>query len=363
MTPKGWWFAAAGLALVTAGVLGGLGLLSGSETSRHPVQHRADPTGAAATTGADIGSRFRSLLQSPAVSTPASPSEAMRQELITSTTWLPLYERLISLPVDSLQAHEAFYLAYMLETCLALPGTLGTPPSLAMAGRSGIGPDRRSAEARARLENRSVGRLCQGIPVDTDTETLIADLYAQAAERGDLRAQAWVLGQQLQDAGSDLPLPDGNRVRLPSRPDEDQLAALREILATGDPMAIAYAGRLLTRGARDFGVAFGPEQVVPSMRLEEVMWDLAACQFGANCSGSALQLDLACATQGICDASSYADYLYRHVLSQQDIIDFMRIYPYLMAALRNGDWSGIHFLDHNPNRVIGSGRVRWWLGG
>ena len=149
----------------------------------------------------------------------------------------------------------------------------------------------------------------------------------------------------------------------PAAPDAAQRQLLLAALESRDPIAIAFAGPLLTRGYGALGVAFGPDRVVPSVGLQRVMWDLVACDHGANCGPRRLQLDHACASAGRCTAGSFREYLQRYVLTPQDLADFARIAPHLDAGIRRGDWGGVHFLDSNPLGYIGAGRTRPSLGG
>jgi len=284
----------------------------------------------------------------------------LRQELAVAESFLLIYQRL-SADEATLSARERFFLAFILESCAfgeRIPER-ALEQSRADAATA-EGDTARRAQARERVAARNVVRLCEGIVVDADTPARIAALYRRAAEEGDPTAVAWLVQDALESAGQPW---NGTDVVAPATPDAVQRQQLLAALESRDPVAIAFAGPLLTRGYDGLGVAFGPDRITPSVGLQRVMWDLAACDHGANCGPRRLQLDHACASANRCSANSYYDYLQRYVLTPQDLSDYARIAPFLQAGIRRGDWSGVHFLERNPLGYLGAGRARPSLGG
>ena len=297
----------------------------------------------------------------PAASVPASPSEQLRQRLLTDASFKDVHDELMAHDAARLKPHEQFVLAFILERC-RFAETIPASETLAFARNSTVqeGDPERVRGAKQRIAKRGFGTMCAGIPRTDGVEDLIDSLHELAAAGGDPRAQAWLLQRELEAAGTPQPTLGFD---MPGAPDEAQRQRLLDILGSGDPMAIGFAGPLLTRGYDSFGVAVGPDRITPSIALQNVMWDLLACDFGANCGPTRLELAFACASAHRCDAANYYDYLQRHVLTPQDLQDFARMRPYLEAGLRGGDWSGIHFLDHTPGNYTGSGTRRFGLGG
>jgi hypothetical protein len=352
--------------LVATLLLGALAALYFVDASRLPstpgiglpiaIQAQGDAPRSSSITGTGAGAK-----ELHSSSRPSSPSEAMRIALLSADSFAQAYQALIVIDPSMLEAHEQFYLAFILETCQfasLLPER--TLQEFSAASAPNAADTARIAGAKRRIAKRSLVAMCQGIAPHDGTDLLIAELYAAAADRGDPRATAWVLQRELELAGGESGIAN---LKAPAAPDEAQRAQLLQALASQDPMAIVFAGRLLTRGYSDFGVAFGPDQITPSYQLQEVLWELVACDYGANCGADRLQLDQICASSGRCSTASYQDHLRQHVLTPQDLQDFARIYPFITAGIRHGDWSGLHFLGATPGNYSGISSRRFGLGG
>lgn len=295
-------------------------------------------------------------------SKPVDESEAMRQEMLAAESFREIHDRLIARDPAQLRPFEQFYLAYILETCQRGQGLASVLPD---TRGEATAPSAERQRAREYIEKRSIPSMCAGIVLGDDVQTLVASLYEEAARRGDPRAVAWKIQTDTLRDGSPLALGGmpTEGITSPAPLDEGQRQALMGVLQSRDPIAIAFAGRVLSRRYEDVAMYFGPDRIVPSARLNDVLWDLASCDFGANCSPRRLTLELACASRGQCGFASYEDYLRRNVLTPQDMQDYARIRPYLTAALRRGDWSGIGFGPTSGDTVINAIPVRFGLGG
>lgn len=292
-----------------------------------------------------------------------TPSERLRRELLDSDAFADAYHELMARGVENLEPYEQFYLAYIIDTCsrgAALAGA-GAEMLAALSG-SQTGDSPRARQAVEKVRRRSLVSLCEGIDLNADSGALLAELIQRAADSGEPRALAWQLQNDLLARGVNTAAPAPG-VEMLATPSPEQFDAMLALLESRDPMAVAFAGRLLTNGYSDSQVAFGPDQVVPSMELSGALWDLVACDFGANCGPDRLELALACARLGRCEAMDYRSYLQRYALSPQDMIDFARIYPEILRGILHGDWSGVTIIRSRDGSYVFAGAFPWRLGG
>lgn len=328
---------------------------------------KADP----AMSGSTMASRPDTAAVAPSnrQPTPAAPpaaidgAEALRLELLAAESFRDIHDRLVGKDPALLEPHEQFFLAFILETCHRGAGVGKLFPGT--SGASGVGESPEQVRARERLNRRSIPAMCDGIVLGDGVAALIESLYEEAARRGDVRALAWRIQARTLANGTPIRMAGlpAEGVNAPAALDPEQRDQLMSILESRDPMAIAFAGRLLARRQDGMALQFGPDAIVPSFRLNDALWDLASCDFGANCGPNRLMIDHACASRGHCDAASLEDYLRRYVLTPQDLHDYARIRPYLTEALRNGDWSGVRYGPAPGDTIINTAPVRFGLGG
>ena len=194
------------------------------------------------------------------------------------------------------------------------------------------------------------GRQYMGEPVTQLEHALQTAALATAAGASDTLIAASLLhdlGHLLNGQG-DTPSARGVDAR---RLTEDQLALVRDGLASGDPFAIQRAGQLLTWNStqlvdRQLGAAGDPF----NPRDWGAAWTLAACDRGANCSADALRVLNGCAYQGACGYQTLEAYLQFNELAPNVYLAAQQNRATILDAIAQGrwDWLGI---------AAGSGRV------
>jgi hypothetical protein len=205
---------------------------------------------------------------------------------------------------------------------------------VAGVARSGADTNRR-VDALDRL-NRSV---CDGLDFGKVDPAALARMVAEAANAGDMRAQAWQLADRLE------------RTRLDAKSGafggyditEDDFAQARALLATGKPEVIedlqGVLSSTLARGMVELGGL-----PIDNQAMYQAL-SLLACDAGASCGPDSPMLLRECAYRGRCDAGSYYEYLFYYQTSPSEAQTIDNYRRMLSAMLRSGDLSGLTFVQ------------------
>lgn len=192
---------------------------------------------------------------------------------------------------------------------------------------------------------------CADFPVVEVTEADIQALLASAAAAGDPKARASLLERELFAQWR-------NRGALPEISDQ-QLATVKEIVASGDPVALADALGVLTMPLANFSLRAGPNDIPVDVQAIHGAGSLLACDFGGLCGADSPQLLRACATRGQCAANDLREFLFYYQLSPSASQQVNEYYRHLSRAARLGDWS--YFTFHRgpaPSAAIFAGSNR-----
>lgn len=299
--------------------------LTPAKTVNTPVATATPPTGKAVTSPTAPAKLAPSAVLSidPRASTVASnarPTVASAvavspavAEFLERKAWPQLYERIKSQPPTA----ESLYLQLaMLEACATISDRNDPrrqrPPIEARRQRfeaslPANGPD--NALRKTAFEKMSAD-FCGDLSKITVTEADLTQLREQAVQAGSMAARMRTLTDEVwKEAEAAPPPPNGPREAAPTLT-EAQERTLREALASKDPFAIRAAGELLSNTLRDASVSLGTDgQPIDNMAFH-MATNIVACDFGLRCdSDTHYQLLSACAHQGRCAASSYADYV------------------------------------------------------
>lgn len=277
---------------------------------------------------------------------PAPPKTSpLLREYYDAKVLRPLYDRLKDIPNRT--PEETYLLAAILEGC----GTV--------SDRKRVGPPRNRDEERKRLVamisekdpkrdqrlaayDKAQSNRCEGFEGVTTTQAEVRELLASS---NDPKARARLLEK---DIASTLPAdgqmgmgPDGQS-RLPVITDA-QLAALREAVQSGDPVAASIAGRIFGTTMQDFTVRAGPNGEAVDQRAWSDAWKLVACDLGSPCGRESGTLLYGCAMQGNCGASDLREHLFFFEHSPQQSQRVAEYQSNLMRAIATGDWSYFDF--------------------
>jgi hypothetical protein len=216
--------------------------------------------------------------------------------------------------------------------------------------------------------SRHISRVCSGFGNLITTRREIAEAFQAAADAGDVRAKAWLVGEWMAETSRRKAVATGggsenSGVGLPDtafadRVSEEQRQTLFKAMETRDPVAIYLAGPLLTHSTDSYSVRLGPTNLDASRHLPEV-WTLVSCQFGFECGPSNSDLLASCTNDGNC-STDYAAWLRDHRLNGAEYQLVMDSAEILANAISTGDWSQVKFVDVRGRRgyITGSPRVR-----
>ena len=256
------------------------------------------------------------------------------------------YDRYMANP-EGADAETKYFAAVAIETCVGRArGAQGPSDADRERFQNRLKPNDPNNDKRVEAYNR-VTALCDGFGNTNITAADAARLFAEAAAAGNPGAKVAVAANQFNDHARATMARGVDARRLT----EDQLALVRDGLASGDPFAIQRAGQLLTWNSTqlvDRHLGAGGDPFNP--RDWGAAWALAACDRGANCSADAARILNGCAYQGACGYETLEAYLQFNELAPNVYLASQLNRATILDAISQGrwDWLGI---------AAGSGRV------
>jgi hypothetical protein len=212
-----------------------------------------------------------------------------------------------------LSGEAQYFIAQALEECFNASRhlTSDVATNLNMAGTS-------ANELRNRMA-------CQGFENESITQDEIMNWLRNSAAQGDPRAIARTL--LFRDIADDK---------------FSQFPMVQTLLTSQDPFVIRDLGAYLTRGESSW--LMGTPLAATSSRIAAAAWDLAACDFGLNCTAGSRMLPQPCEMPDRCGAQHAAE-------SVEEFAQIQQLRKSIVAAIRLRDWEalglGRHYLAHN----------------
>jgi len=199
--------------------------------------------------------------------------------------------------------------------------------------------DRDPANMQQRLAayDRAAVDACNGLAIGPFDEATMRRMLAEAAEAGDVRAQAWQLAERIERKRYDDPRSSGYEVTA-----TDFEQALR-LIESGDPDVIADLQGVLSSTLQNAGIRIGGVPI--DQGAFHAALDLLACDAGGQCGPDTPQLLRECAYQGRCAAGTVYEYTFYYGSSPataQTIDAYRRQLGAMMAA---GDLSQLTRVD------------------
>ncbi len=246
--------------------------------------------------------------------------------------------------------------AYVTESCSRFAEAKAAGRLVVASNAPATGPRNAGAQslARERLRARSDAKRCAQWRTIVDAAE-IRRMYESAAAEGDARARVWLLNADLRSTAvaprtvrtsADVATPD---VVQPATLTPAALSTLTDALSSRDPAAIRMAGELLFTAYRDGELRYG---YTPGMMLDGVnssaVWDLLACEYGADCGQQSTYLSERCAYEGRCDVDTIRDYLIKYELNPAQAAEVQAIVARFRAGIETGDWSFLTFIPVAP---------------
>ena len=178
----------------------------------------------------------------------------------------------------------------------------------------------------------------------------IEDLYLNAAQQGDARAQARLLVAELSSksraAASDAPA----STRM-----GDQLSQIIALLESRDPEAMMIVGGFLSQNSVATSLRIGPNGEIPEPSAFLGAFSLVACDMVSDCVTLSREPQMACAYGGYCDASSYEELYHNFMATPFTYMQALRYRNLIHTAINTHNWSLIGLTPPVANIVTGSG--------
>ena len=164
----------------------------------------------------------------------------------------------------------------------------------------------------------------------------IDDLFREAAQQGDPRAQARILVAELNKTLSSQPADGSN---TPPRVTMDDMSRIIGLLETRDPEAMIIVGQFLSQSSMVSQLRIGPNGEVPEPSAFLGAFSLVACDLGPDCTSLSREPQLACAYGGYCSASSFEELYQNFLASPWAYSQAVRYRSIILTAINTQNWS------------------------
>src|SRR6185312_6132653 len=244
---------------------------------------------------------------------------------------------------------ENWILGQVLEYCAMIPdevprGTAAPSKEVADARRTrfaaALSPSDPDRERRLAAFDVATRNRCEGLPRLQSTRAEIDDLYRQGAAAGDPKSRVALVIDELRGQLKDRAGKNGTP-NLPTLGD-DQMAVVRQALASSDPTTEMEGARALWFGFGNVSVRDADGKAVDALALHNAA-KLIACDSGYPCGPDSSEIAQSCAYMGRCDAGNLRDYFLYYRSSPYDSQVLARYESALRSAARSGDTSFLVF--------------------
>ncbi len=166
----------------------------------------------------------------------------------------------------------------------------------------------------------------------------IDDLFREAAQQGDPRAQARILVAELNKSLSGQPSENGQSAQQP-RVTVDDMSRIIGLLETRDPEAMIIVGQFLAQSSIASQLRIGPNGEVPEPSAFLGAFSLVACDLGPDCTSLSREPQLACAYGGYCNSSSFEELYQNFLASPWAYSQAVRYRGMILTAINTQNWS------------------------
>ncbi len=274
----------------------------------------------------------------------AAAHEAARLSLVATqfrqTRDLKAFADALLARKDSLDREERYYLAKALETCsfatsvnddLAAASEKRRRQFIASIPATDTDAARRIAAYDAADETQR----CLGFQGVRIAQKQVDDLYRDAGDAGDARAQARML---VADLNRSLTAPKGGtEVARPVSNDDFQ--RIIGLLETRDAEAIVTVAQLLAQHRLISELRIGPTGEVPEPASLVGAFSLVACDFQPTCPTFEREALQACAYAGYCTSGSYEELYANFLASPWAYSQALRYRGVIHTAIETHNWS------------------------
>lgn len=274
----------------------------------------------------------------PASSQPGHRLSAVAQQF-RATRDLKAFADALLARKDSLDAEERFYLARALETCgfaTSLNDDLAAASDKRrrqfLAGIPATDPD--AARRIAAYDAADDMQRCLGFQGMRIAQKDIDDLYRQAGESGDPRAQARMLVAEL---NRNLSTPKNN-LETSRAVEASDMQRIIGLLETRDAEAMVMVAQFLAQHRLIGELRIGPAGEAPEPASLVGAFALVACDYQPTCPAFDREAQQACAYAGYCGAGSYEELFANFLASPWSYSQAMRYRGVIHTAIETRNW-------------------------
>lgn len=259
---------------------------------------------------------------------------------------------------NELTADERYHLAKALEECQFATsinedlGAYGAKQRRQFLAGLPIG-DPLNAKRIAAYEAVDNTQRCARFQGTRISQKDIDDLFREAAQQGDPRAQARILVAELNKSLTSPPSESGQSAPQP-RVTMDNLSQIIGLLETRDPEAMIIVGQFLSQSSIASQLRIGPNGEVPEPSAFLGAFSLVACDLGPDCTSLSREPQLACAYGGYCNASSFEELYQNFLASPWAYAQAVRYRGMILTAINTQNWSliGLQPPSTDKQRVL-----------
>ncbi len=290
-------------------------------------------------------------------SMPAPAMTPSLQEFYRARSYAPLLARLKN--ASARTPEEEWMLAEILTRCAKRPDDDSSGPGPRKLGSPGarqrfmasIAPNDADRDKRIAAFDAVNFDPCSELGGLTTTRKDILALLEAGAAGGDPKARVALLSENLEDQ---FPRgPDGKQRTdyIPSLSDA-QVETLRQVLASGAPLAMRMAGSTLMLDYQNMSLRDADDRPLDRSAFLRAV-NLATCDYGRPCGPDADWVLNDCAFNGRCAANNLRDHMmfYNSAPSASQVMSSYE--AGLRSAIRDGDWSFFRFHPGpNPSTAL-----------
>ncbi len=241
---------------------------------------------------------------------------------------------------DSLDREERYYLAKALETCgfaTAINDDLAAASDKRRRQFLATIPvaDPEAARRIAAYDASDDTQRCLGFQGVRITQRQVEELYRQASEGGDPRAQARMLVAEL---NKNLTSSKGSTESTRAVGNED-FQRIIGLLETRDAEAMVMVAQFLAQHRLIGELRIGPAGEVPEPASLVGAFSLVACDFQPTCPAFDREVLQACAYAGYCSAGSYEELYANFLASPWSYSQAMRYRGVIHTAIETRNWT------------------------
>lgn len=241
---------------------------------------------------------------------------------------------------DSLDREERYYLARALETCgfaTAINDDLAAASEKRrrqfLAGIPANDPE--AARRIAAYDAADDTQRCLGFQGTRVTQKQVDDLYRQAGDAGDARAQARMLVAEL---NQNLSRPK-TTTETARAVDNNDFRRIIDLLETRDGEAMVLVAQFLAQHRLIGELRIGNNGEVPEPSSLVGAFSLVACDFQPSCPTFEREALQACAYAGYCSAGTYEELYVNFLASPWSYNQAMRYRGIIHTAIETRNWS------------------------